>query len=415
MTSRIGYGRLLAGLAVLQCSLGVFCLLRGDGAFERYMQVVLSLFAVTALALVLCLRFVPQAMRMAASCCGLLQIGMLLQCILGEYSAAVLVRNLWLAAAAAAVVVSCYLIFGRRLSPKAYLWLSGLGCAAIMAFLLVQKLLAGASVGVSVDIGGKTIHLVLAAIPLWAVWLSAAVCVQTSENKRFALAVVPYLAAMALFFLLSELGTALMFTVLLLFYLLMYFDVKYLLLAVGTLAVGGAAAWVLLFFASGIEGGPLIGLMQSIYAKLLTRFTPGGYQLTQARQAIAVGGLWGSSLQVYVPIASSDLAFSMLCLKLGSVVAVLSLMLFVVLFFEIKGVHGRTERPFERALSAGLLFSIVFQSFYVITSATGFLPITGMPIAFISYSGSYLALVMIAMSLVIAVQKRPANKRRNKK
>jgi len=137
-----------------------------------------------------------------------------------------------------------------------------------------------------------------------------------------------------------------------------------------------------------------------------------GFQLTQA--LIAFGrGEWfgvglGSSIQklFYLPEAHTDFMYAVLAEELGLLVAAAVIVLFVVLVVRTFIIGRRAERvgqPFGAYLAYGLGLWIALQAFTNIGVNLGVLPTKGLTLPLMSYGGSSLVVMLVAVALVLRV------------
>jgi len=137
-----------------------------------------------------------------------------------------------------------------------------------------------------------------------------------------------------------------------------------------------------------------------------------GFQLTQA--LIAFGrGEWfgvglGSSIQklFYLPEAHTDFMYAVLAEELGLIVAAAVIMLFVLLVTRTFIIGRRAERagqPFGAYLAYGLGLWIALQAFTNIGVNLGVLPTKGLTLPLMSYGGSSLVVMLVAVAMVLRV------------
>lgn len=134
-----------------------------------------------------------------------------------------------------------------------------------------------------------------------------------------------------------------------------------------------------------------------------------GYQLVNSFYAIGAGGLkglgLGQSVQKYgyLPESHTDFIMAIIAEELGifGVLFVLVLLTFIVL----KGfaVARKCQDPFGTLLAVGISSMIAIQSMINLGGLTGLIPITGVPLPFISYGGSSILLLLISMGLLVNV------------
>ncbi|MFC0528833.1 FtsW/RodA/SpoVE family cell cycle protein [Phytohabitans kaempferiae] len=130
------------------------------------------------------------------------------------------------------------------------------------------------------------------------------------------------------------------------------------------------------------------------------------YQAVQARYAIDHGGWFGvglgkSSLKWgYLPAEHNDFIFAVLAEELGVVGSVVVLALFAVLAYTGLRIARRVEDPFRRLAAAAVTTWLVSQAIINIGGVVGLLPITGLPLPFISDGGSALVVTLAAVGML---------------
>ncbi len=136
-----------------------------------------------------------------------------------------------------------------------------------------------------------------------------------------------------------------------------------------------------------------------------------GYQMTQALLALGSGGFFGAGLGQsrqkfnYLPEPVTDSIFAVLGEELGFIGALIVVALF--LFVGWRGLRIAAYAPdeFGRLLSVGIVSWIVFQAFINILAITGLIPLTGIPLPFISYGGTSLAVLLAAIGILLNISK----------
>ncbi len=137
------------------------------------------------------------------------------------------------------------------------------------------------------------------------------------------------------------------------------------------------------------------------------------YNLTLAKEAIGSGGLTGlglfhgplTTLQ-YVPVAYADFIFSAIGEQTGFIGATVVLGLFAVIAFRIFRAMQVARDTLGRLICGGVLAFVVFSVFQNVGMNVGLMPITGIPLPFISYGGSALLAFFAAIGLVANVEMR---------
>jgi cell division protein FtsW len=134
-----------------------------------------------------------------------------------------------------------------------------------------------------------------------------------------------------------------------------------------------------------------------------------GYQLVQSLIALGSGGLTGVGLGAsrqkwqYVPNAHTDFIFSILGEELGLVGELVVLVAFGALVFAGIRIAARAPDTFGRLLAAGIVSWLGLQALINLGAVTGLLPITGVPLPFLSYGGSSLVVSLAAVGILINV------------
>lgn len=137
-----------------------------------------------------------------------------------------------------------------------------------------------------------------------------------------------------------------------------------------------------------------------------------GYQTQQARLAIGSGGWSGAGVGQgpqtqggFIPFQHTDFVFSIAGEELGLLgcLGIIGLLLFVVL--RALWVALRTDDPFARLVAVGVAGWLLFQTVENIGMNVGLMPVTGLPLPFLSYGGSSMFACWLAVGLVAACQR----------
>ena len=139
------------------------------------------------------------------------------------------------------------------------------------------------------------------------------------------------------------------------------------------------------------------------------------YQIQQSLIALGSGGIFGrgfgQSIQKfsYLPEPKGDSIFAVLGEEFGFVGVVG--VLFLYLLFVLRGFRIANNSPdlFSRLLVSGIVILITVQSFMHIASITGVLPLTGVPLPFMSHGGTSLMIYLMAVGIVFQVSKYNRN------
>ena len=138
-----------------------------------------------------------------------------------------------------------------------------------------------------------------------------------------------------------------------------------------------------------------------------------GYQLRQARITVGSGGLLGTGLfngpqtnGRFVPEQQTDFIFTVAGEELGFVGSGFILMLYLIMLMRAFSIARRTNDPFGRLVCTGVIAWFSFQLFENIGMTLGLMPMTGVPLPFISYGGSSMFATMIGFGLLQNVHAR---------
>jgi rod shape determining protein RodA len=139
-----------------------------------------------------------------------------------------------------------------------------------------------------------------------------------------------------------------------------------------------------------------------------------GYNGLQAKIAIGSGGLYGQGLfhgtftgGSFVPSVQTDFIFTVAGEELGFVgCAVIVALLSFVVFRAVRAAQ-RADDMFGLLVASGIAVWFAFQSFVNIGMTIGIMPITGLPLPFVSYGGSAIFADMIAIGLLNSIRHHP--------
>lgn len=137
-----------------------------------------------------------------------------------------------------------------------------------------------------------------------------------------------------------------------------------------------------------------------------------GYQINQALLAIGSGGILGvglgHSMQKfnYLPEPVGDSIFAIIGEELGLVGAVFLVVLFVGL--SLRGLRIARNAPdiFSKLAAVGIVAWIFFQAFINIAAISGLIPLTGVPLPFISYGGTSVIFLMAGIGILLNISKQ---------
>lgn len=191
-----------------------------------------------------------------------------------------------------------------------------------------------------------------------------------------------------------------------------------------------------IFFTSGVQWQQMAALGGMVFAagissviliphrmqRLRTFFSPedglaeSGYHLHQALIAVGSGGLFGvglgKSVQVYgyLPEAANDSIFAIIGETFGLVGGFAVIALLGLVVYKCLSIASHTEDTFASFIALGVGVWIGVQSMVNIMAMIGVIPLTGITLPFLSYGGTSLVLVMLAMGVVVHISKYTVRK-----
>lgn len=136
------------------------------------------------------------------------------------------------------------------------------------------------------------------------------------------------------------------------------------------------------------------------------------YQINQAIIAIGSGGFWGlglgQSLQKhnYLPEPIGDSIFAIAAEELGFVGALAIILLFLIFTYFGYKISKNASTEFGKLLGFGLTTWIVVQAMINIAAISGIIPLTGIPLPFISFGGTSLAIALTSVGIISNIAKR---------
>lgn len=135
------------------------------------------------------------------------------------------------------------------------------------------------------------------------------------------------------------------------------------------------------------------------------------YQINQALLAIGSGGFWGRGFGQsrqkynYLPEPIGDSIFAIMAEELGFLRVTLILILFLALAFRGFKIAINAPDMFGRLLAAGITSWLVLQAVVNIGGITNIIPLTGIPLPFISYGSSALALTLAGIGILLNISR----------
>lgn len=137
-----------------------------------------------------------------------------------------------------------------------------------------------------------------------------------------------------------------------------------------------------------------------------------GYQINQALLAIGSGGILGLGLghsrqkYLYLPEVTGDSIFAIIAEELGLFFSLILIILFLVLMQRGFRIAKNAPDMFGKLVATGITAWLVLQAFINIAAMVTILPLTGIPLPFVSYGSSALVTSLIAVGILVNISKQ---------
>ena len=198
----------------------------------------------------------------------------------------------------------------------------------------------------------------------------------------------------------------------------------FIMIALGMLLVGGlkgrwfavAAVLIVVFAVAGLTT-PLLQQYQK--DRLLVFVDPSrdpkgaGYNLAQSKIAIGSGGMTGTGLAAgtqsrfnFIPEPHTDFIFSVLGEQFGFVGAIMLLALYLALLSATLSISASSRDLYGALIAAGLLSMWLFQILENIGMTIGIMPVTGIPLPFMSYGSSFMVTNLAGVGILLSIWSR---------
>jgi rod shape determining protein RodA len=188
-------------------------------------------------------------------------------------------------------------------------------------------------------------------------------------------------------------------------------------------ASGAPTRWVVGLILVALLGGfgaTKLGVIKEYQVKRLQSFVDpnadsqgAGYQLRQARITVGSGGFLGTGLfdgpqtnGRFVPAQQTDFIFTVAGEQLGFLGSGFILLLYLTIFMRAFAIARRSTDAFGRLVCVGVMSWFAFQTFENIGMTLGLMPMTGVPLPFLSYGGSSMFANLIGFGLLQNVYAR---------
>ena len=181
------------------------------------------------------------------------------------------------------------------------------------------------------------------------------------------------------------------------------------------------APWKYIFITLGAAFGAFFSLVIAApyrLARVLVFLDTGsdpqgaGYHIQQALIGIGSGGIFGVGLGQsrqkfqYLPEVVGDSLFAIIAEELGFIIAALVVILFLVILVRGFRIAARAPDDFGKIIAVGVTVWIVGQAFLNMGAMLGLLPLTGLPLPFLSYGGTSMVMTLAASGLLLNIAKQ---------
>jgi cell division protein FtsW len=193
----------------------------------------------------------------------------------------------------------------------------------------------------------------------------------------------------------------------------------YIIVAVGILFMAGANLLYLMAIGGAVLGAAWLMISSTSYQleRVQTFLDPfrdplgAGYNTVQALMALALGGITGLGLGesrmkfLYLPAPSTDFIFAIIGEEWGLVGTLTVLALFVVIAYQGYRIAITAPDTFSGLVACGLTTWLVVQAFINLAVVTALMPVTGIPLPFISAGGSALTINLAAIGILMSISR----------
>ncbi len=135
------------------------------------------------------------------------------------------------------------------------------------------------------------------------------------------------------------------------------------------------------------------------------------YQINQALLAIGSGGIFGRGLghsiqkYSYLPEPMGDSIFAIAAEEIGFIGIIILIILFILLIFKGLRISKRVPDEFAKLLTCGIICWFGFQFLINVAAITGLIPLTGIPLPFVSYGSSALIITLAGAGILVNISK----------
>ncbi len=179
------------------------------------------------------------------------------------------------------------------------------------------------------------------------------------------------------------------------------------------IAIGGSLGVFLVWLAIKIEPYRMQRLTAFLNPNNVTLSAT--YQIRNALIAIGSGGLWGKgfgqSVQkyLYLPEAQTDAIFPIIAEELGFLRAGAVIVVYAVIAYRGYSIARRAPDSYSQLVAVGITTWIIWQTFVNLAAMMALVPLTGVPLPFVSYGGTSLIAFLAAVGILLNISKQAAD------
>ena len=306
-----------------------------------------------------------------------------------------------------------------------YLYALGLVLMVLPLVFYNPSLVAATGAKNWVSIGGVTLFQPSEFMKISYILILARVIVQFTQKHKESERTIPLdfllilwmivftLPVLVLLALQSDLGTALVFVAIFAGLVLLSGVSWKIIIPIFVTAVSGIAGFLAIFITK--DGRAFIhqiGMPTYQINRILAWLNPFDYaqtttyQQAQGQIAIGSGGLFGQGFNVsnlLIPVRESDMIFTVIAEDFGFIGSVLVITLYLLLIYRMLKITLKSNNQFYTYISTGFIMMLLFHIFENIGAVTGLLPLTGIPLPFISQGGSAIISNLIGVGLLLSM------------
>lgn len=306
-----------------------------------------------------------------------------------------------------------------------YLYALGLALMVLPLVFYNPNLVAATGAKNWVSIGGVTLFQPSEFMKISYILILARVIVQFTQKHKESERTIPLdfllilwmiiftLPVLGLLALQSDLGTALVFVAIFAGLVLLSGVSWKIIIPIFATVVSGIAGFLAIFITK--DGRAFIhqiGMPTYQINRILAWLNPFDYaqtttyQQAQGQIAIGSGGLFGQGFNVsnlLIPVRESDMIFTVIAEDFGFIGSVLVITLYLLLIYRMLKITLKSNNQFYTYISTGFIMMLLFHIFENIGAVTGLLPLTGIPLPFISQGGSAIISNLIGVGLLLSM------------